>query len=167
MAQALATRPRAMATPDVARGTYSHSAHDSLASLDLLISKWRLQRIEINRLLLQLLSAEVLACPRAEQVQSLQVLRSELVDYVSTGHFEIYGRVLQRKLRPNPDLHSLLHHIFHNIGQSTDAVLGFNDRFAQEGPASVRPARQALLRLSRALLLRFALEEQLLDLCGH
>jgi regulator of sigma D len=138
------------------------------ALLELLISKWRLQRIEVNRLLLQLLSGEVLACPPADQVQSLQILRTELVDYVSTGHFEIYGRVLPRKLRSDPDLHSLLQHIFHNIGQSTDTVLGFNDRFAQDGSAShARPARQTLLRLSRVLHLRFALEEQLLDLCGH
>ena len=136
--------------------------------LELLISKWRLQRIEVSRLLLQLLSGELLACQPADQAQSLQILRTEMVDYVSTGHFEIYGRVLPRKLRPDPDLHGLLQHIFHNIGQSTDAVLGFNDRFAQEGTAGpVRPARQALLRLSRALHLRFALEEQLLDLCGH
>jgi regulator of sigma D len=160
MAQALAIRQRPTATSVVARGSH--------ALLELLISKWRLQRIEVNRLLLQLLSGELLACPPADQAQSLQVLRTELVDYVSTGHFEIYGRVLPRRLRPDPDLHNLLQHIFHNIGQSTDTVLGFNDRFAQDGSASpTRPARQVLLRLSRVLHLRFALEEQLLDLCGH
>jgi regulator of sigma D len=137
-------------------------------SRELLISKWRLQRIEVNRLLLQLLSGELLACPPVEQAQSLQALRAELVDYVSTGHFEIYGRVLPRKLRPDPDLHSLLQHIFHSIGRSTDTVLGFNDRFAHDSAAiPARPFRQVLIRLSRALQLRFALEEQLLDLCGH
>lgn len=135
---------------------------------ELLISKWRLQRIEVNRLLLQLLNGEVLACPPAEQTQVLQSLRTELVDYVSTGHFKIYGRVLPRRLRPDPELHTLLQHIFHGIGRSTDAVLGFNDRFAREGGnAPARGLRHVLMRLSRALQLRFALEEQLLDLCGH
>lgn len=160
MAHALTTSPRVAACTDFAQ--------DSHAVLELQVSRWRLQRIEVNRLLLQLLSGELLACPPLDQEQSLQALRSELVDYVSTGHFEIYGRVLRRNVHPDPDLHRLLQHIFHSIGESTDSVLGFNDRFAQDGAAgTARPARQALLKLSRALLLRFALEEQLLDLCGH
>ena len=73
---------------------------------------------------------------------------------------------MPRRLQPDPELHALVQHIFHSIGRSTDTVLGFNDRFGHELPA-LRPVRQALLRLSRALHLRFALEEQLLDLCGH
>lgn len=158
MAQALATRPRVT--------TVGRQVAHQRGDLELLISKWRLQRIEVKRLLEQLLSAELLSCSTAEQGQSLQVLRAELVDYVSTGHFEIYGRVLPRRLQPDPDMHALLQHIFHSVGQSTDTVLGFNDRFSDDAPTT-RPLRQALCRLGRALQLRFALEEQLLDLCGY
>ena len=172
MAQALAASPHTLPiNRNFAQGSRTlpasrNFAPGSRAVLELLISKWRLQRIEVKRLLLQLLSEELLACAPADQAQSLQALRAELVDYVSTGHFEIYGRVLPRRLQPGPELHALLHHIFHSIGESTDTVLGFNDRFGHEAPAA-RPVRQALLRLSRALQLRFALEEQLLDLCGY
>lgn len=135
---------------------------------ELLISKWRLQRIEIRRLLLQVLSGELLACSAAEQAQALRTLCTELVDYVSTGHFRIYGRILPRKLRADAELQSLLQHIFHSIGKSTDAVLGFNDRLQNEaGRPGSKACRVALIRLSRGLLLRFALEEQLLELCGH
>jgi regulator of sigma D len=140
---------------------------DSHAVLELLIARWRLQRIEVNRLALQLLGDELLSCAAAERAQTLQTLCTELVDYVSTGHFEIYGRVLPRKLRNDPDLHALLQHIFHSIGRSTDAVLAFNDRWYSSTAMPIRPFRQLLLRLNRALQLRFALEEQLLDLCGH
>jgi regulator of sigma D len=159
MTQALATRPRAAAAS-------RNLSHSTQSALELLISKWRLQRLEVKRLLLQLLSDELLVSSPAEQAQSLRALRTELVDYVSTGHFEIYGRVLPRRLRPDPELHALVQHIFHSIGRSTDTVLSFNDRFGHDAPAA-RPVRQALFRLSRALQLRFALEEQLLDLCGH
>jgi regulator of sigma D len=143
-------------------------AHQSHAAREMLVSRWRLQRIEIRRLLLQVLSGELLAFSAAEQTQALRALCSELVDYVSTGHFEIYGRVLPRKLQSNAELHALLQHIFHSIGKSTDAVLGFNDRY-QRGVHVLATAafRQLLIRLSRGLLLRFALEEQLLELCGH
>jgi regulator of sigma D len=134
----------------------------------MLVGKWRLQRIEVRRLLLQVLSSELLTFSPAEQSDALHALCSELVDYVSTGHFEIYGRILPRKLRPDVDLHALLQHIFHSIGKSTDAVLSFNDRYQHEGPPlSAGAFRQLLIRLSRTLLLRFALEEQLLELCGH
>ncbi|MEY4641454.1 MAG: sigma regulator [Pseudomonadota bacterium] len=138
------------------------------ADLDLLISRWRLQRIEVRRLLLLLLSGEVLTFPASEQAQNLHALCSELVDYISTGHFEVYGRVLARELRPDAELHALLQHIFYSIGKSTDAVLAFNDRYQQGRPAALTNAfRRMLVRLSRALLLRFALEEQLLDLGGY
>lgn len=135
---------------------------------ELLISKWRLQRIEIRRLLLQVLSGELLTYSQAEQAQALRTLCSELVDYVSTGHFKIYGRILPRRLRADAELQSVLQHIFRSIGKSTDAVLGFNDRLQQQadGPGGT-PCRLALARLSRGLMLRFALEEQLLELCGH
>ena len=134
----------------------------------MLIGKWRLQRIEIRRLLLQLLSGELLTFSSAEHAQAVQALCSELVDYVSNGHFEIYGRILPRKLRADAGFHALLQHIFHSIGKSTDAVLAFNDRFQQGQRALAGTTfRQLLLRLSRGLLLRFALEEQLLELCGY
>lgn len=134
----------------------------------LLVSRWRLQRLEVRRLLLQVLSGELLTFSAAEQSEALRALCSELVDYVSTGHFEIYGRVLPRKLRPDADLHALLQHIFASIGKSTDAVLAFNDRYQQGLAAVASPAfRHLLLRLGRGLLLRFALEEQLLELCGQ
>ena len=149
------------------RASQSVLAHQSHAVRELLISKWRLQRIEIRRLLLQVLSGELLAFSSTEQAQALQVLCTELVDYVSTGHFEIYGRVLPRKLRADADMHALLQHIFHSIGKSTDAVLNFNDRHQRGERAVTAPFRHALLRLNRGLLLRFALEEQLLELCGY
>lgn len=146
---------------------HDHAGH-AREACELLVSKWRLQRIEVRRLLLQVLSGELLTFTPAEQVQALRALCTELVDYVSIGHFEIYGRILPRKLRADRDTHALLQHIFDNIGKSTDTVLSFNDRLQQHDdvPAGA-PLRQALVRLSRALLLRFALEEQLLELCGH
>lgn len=145
-----------------------YSSLDSSAALELLISRWRLQRIEVRRLLLQLLSGELLTYSAAEQAQAVQSLCTELIDYISTGHFEIYGRVLPRRLRPDRELHSLLQHLFHSIGKSTDAALGFSDRYQEASPGMLVGAfRQQLIRLSRALLLRFALEEQLLDLCAR
>ena len=144
--------------------------------LPVLIDKWRLQRIEVRRLLVQLLSDEPQRFADSysainselEKTQAVRSLCTELIDYVSTGHFEIYGRVLPRKLRPDPELHTLLQHLFHSIGCSTDAVLGFNDRYEQAPTGALTKAfRQLLVRLSRRLLLRFALEEQLLELCSH
>ena len=147
--------------------TPSQRSSQVSAVSELLIDKWRLQRIEIRRLLLQVLSGELLAFSATEQTQALQSLCSELIDYVSHGHFEIYGRVLPRRLRGDAEFDALLQHIFDSIGKSTDAVLDFNERYQRSSIAPATPFRQLLLRLSRSLLLRFALEEQLLELCGH
>lgn len=137
-------------------------------SSELLVSRWRLQRIEVRRLLLQVLSGELLTFAPAEQMQVLRALCAELVDYVCIGHFEIYGRILPRRRHVDRDTQMLLRHLFHNIGKSTDAVLGFHDRLQHYDDMPPGASfRQALVRLSRALLLRFALEEQLLELCGH
>ena len=156
-------------TPDSVRrlpqSIHARHAHEARA---LLVSKWRLHRIEVRRLLLQALSGELLTYMPAEQMQVLRALYSELVDYVSTGHFEIYGRILPRRLPADGETHALLQHIFHSIGKSTDAVLGFEERLQRHADMPSGAAlRQALIRLSRALLLRFALEEQLLELCGQ
>lgn len=161
-----------MALAQLATRIPATSRSSSADALPVLIDKWRLQRIEVRRLLVQLLGAE----PQffsdiysgIEQTQTVRSLCTELIDYVSTGHFEIYGRVLPRKLQPDPELHTLLQHLFHSIGSSTDAVLGFNDRYEQASTAALtRAFRQLLVRLSRGLLLRFALEEQLLELCSQ
>ena len=150
-----------------ARVTHQAHAQQAHAQREMLVGRWRLQRIEVRRLLLQGLSGELLTYSPAEQSQALRALCSELVDYVSTGHFDIYGRILPRRLRPDADVHDLLQHIFHSIGKSTDAVLAFTDRFHHDDDAPLNTSfRQSLLRLSRGLLLRFALEEQLLELCA-
>lgn len=138
------------------------------ADLALAVDKWRLQRVEVRRLLLQVLSGELLTFSAAEQSQAVRALCAELIDYISTGHFEIYGRLLPRKVRDDAELHALLQHILDSIGKSTDAALSFDDRYHDDCSAVASASfRQLLIRLSRALLLRFALEEQLLELCGY
>ena len=134
---------------------------------ELLIARWRLQRLELRRQIMQLLSCELLPEAAHDQAMALQTLCTDLIDYVSTGHFEVYGRILPRRPWPERELHDLTQHILHHIGKTTDAVLGFNDRY--ELALCVHPPGQVshdLGKLSRSLLLRFALEEQLLELCG-
>ena len=100
------------------------------------------------------------------RVQRLHNLCADLIDYVSIGHFRIYGRILRNQPDHDEDLQVLIRHLLHNIGYTTDAVLAFNDRFANHTLITPQLTEE-LARLSRCLLLRFALEEQLLDLVAE
>lgn len=131
--------------------------------LQLLTERWRLQRVELRRQLLHLLSCELLPVT-AEETSTLASLCADLIDYVSTGHFEVYGRILRSHMVPARH-QLLLRHILHSIGQTTDAVLAFNERFEKLPPCGFNAQlAEDLGKLSRCLLLRFALEEQLLEL---
>lgn len=147
------------------RAEYSAREPVFFTPLELLTDRWRLQRVELRRQLLHLLSCELLPVSM-EETNTLASLCTDLIDYVSIGHFEVYGRIL-RSYTVAGEYQILLRHILQSIGQTTDAVLAFNERF-EKLPASGFNAQLAedLGKLSRCLLLRFALEEQLLELAS-
>lgn len=148
-----------MAAPDpVARA----AEHCSLSKS--CVGRWRQQRLRLRDHLAQLLSCQWLPDAADEQSVALGRLCSDLIDYVSTGHFEIYGRVLRGAGLADPAAKNLFRHIFHCIGISTDLVLGFNDRYDYSLLPLPAGFPDELSRLTRSLLLRFALEEQLLAL---
>lgn len=147
-------------TDPAARAAEHHSLPDSS------VSRWRQQRLKLRDQLAHLLSCQW--PPGAEeQSAALGSLCTDLIDYVSTGHFEIYGRVLRSPAAADAGAENLLRHIFHCIGISTDLILGFNDRYDYSLTPLPSNFADELSRLTRSLLLRFALEEQLMALHGR
>ena len=131
----------------------------------VLIKHWRLQRLVLRKRLLQLLCTRLLTTPVPEQETCLQQLCGELIDYISTGHFKVYSGLLRRKSGLQQDLQHLLTYVFRCIGSSTDIVLDFNDSFDEANiPVGSSQMTEALNKLTRSLLVRFALEEQMLEL---
>lgn len=140
-------------------------AHHQLDNEFILINRWRLQRMGLRKHLLQLMCSRLSSTTNNEQEACLESLCGELIDYISTGHFEVYGGLMRRQSRPNNELRILIAYLYRCIGASTDLVLEFNTNCERANLlVGGNQMTEALGKLTRSLLVRFALEEQMLEL---
>mgnify|MGYP002630319814 CR=1 FL=1 len=129
------------------------------------IDKWRKQRLTLQLSMQQTLICSTSARADDNLDQSLQSLCDELIDYVSTGHFSIYSRPLSFTRQMTTEVSSILQGIYQYIGSTTDQVLLFNDRVESCLIGDLSDTlHNDLLKLKKSLSVRFALEEQLLEL---
>lgn len=147
--------------PPVPHGFAQHQLDSSSG----LIYRWRLQRLALRKQLLQLISSRLISTTLEEQQTCLENFRGELIDYISIGHFEIYSSLMRRHSSANHELRMLTSYLYRCIGSSTDLVLHFNATCERSGLfIGSRQMSEAIGRLTRSLLVRFALEEQMLEL---
>ena len=140
----------------------SHKQPDNEA---ILIDRWRLQRLDLRKHLLQMMRSHLSSATHNERETTLENLCSELIDYISTGHFEVYGGLMRRQSRSNHELRILIAYLHRCIGSSTDLVLEFNESCERDNVfVGSNQMTEALGKLTRSLLVRFALEEQMLEL---
>jgi len=134
------------------------------------IVTWRRQRQQLQQNLQQTACRSLDSMSDRELDQHLGRLCNDLMDYLSTGHGTIYARFcrldsLQHSTRS--DRSQLLKDIWLNLGRSTDAALRFNQRCETTPLAALQQKLYADLgKLNKLLSLRFALEEQLLELAA-
>ena len=140
-------------------------AHVECDNETTLINRWRLQRVDLRRHLLQLMCTRLSSASQHEQEACLESLCTELIDYISTGHFEVYNSLMRRQANSNHELRILIAYLYRCIGSSTDLVLEFNS-VCERANVFVRSNQmtEALGKLTRSLLVRFALEEQMIEL---
>ncbi len=140
-------------------------AHNQFDNTSTLIGRWRLQRLALRKQLLQLICSQLTSATRHEQEVRLETLCGELIDYISIGHFEIYSGLMRRHSKANHELQTLTNYLYRCIGSSTDLVLDFNTTCERSAVfAGSKQMSEALGKLTRSLLVRFALEEQMLEL---
>jgi regulator of sigma D len=140
-------------------------AHDDLIGASPLIGRWRLQRLTLRKQLLQLICSQLASASRDEQETYLENLCDELIDYISIGHFEIYSSLMRRHAKAKHEMQMLTRYLHRCIGSSTDLVLDFNTSCERATVVvGSKQMSEALDKLMRSLLVRFALEEQMLEL---
>lgn len=99
--------------------------------------------------------------PSAAAIQSFCEV---LVDYVSTGHFEIYEHLIQQSQVENDNAKAIAVQMFPLIAVTTERVLSFNDKYAEVDEKDSLPAFDSdLSALGEALEVRMELEDQLLQ----
>lgn len=137
------------------------------------LEQWRQQRSNVQQHLRQTLVCSLSQMKDEDLLAELKHLCTELINYVSTGHSSIYKRNKPGTLRAARGCRGMQNDIQHHIGINTDQVLSFNEKYEWTGarlvPGSLHNSLHTslhndLIKLHKSLSLRFALEEQLLEL---
>lgn len=134
------------------------------------ITAWRRQRQQLQHNLQQTACRSLDNMSDSELDQRLGGLCNDLMDYLSTGHSTVYARYYHIGDPRNcgaGERSQLLKDIWLNLGRTTDAALRFNLRCETTPLAALQQRLHAELgKLNKMLSLRFALEEQLLELAA-
>jgi regulator of sigma D len=97
----------------------------------------------------------------------LALFCTSMMDYLSSGHFEVYEQLLLEGGEFNDGSLEEAQKIFPKIQPTTDAALDFNDDYASLTNPSVQQIREFSFRLSKlgeSLEERFALEDKLIEI---
>ncbi len=88
---------------------------------------------------------------------------SELMDYLSSGHFDIYPRIVTVMENATGRRLAIAQRIIPRIRHNTDLILSFDDKYGEElNEAKMKDLREDLNRLGPILDTRFTLEDRLM-----
>ncbi|GGC09314.1 transcriptional regulatory protein AlgQ [Marinobacterium zhoushanense] len=128
-----------------------------------IIDHWLEQRQQLIRTLFSLSDCEI-----GEQLNSqLTLFCDQLMDYLSSGHFEVYEQLLREGSEFNDGSVDKVQDLFPKIQPTTDTALDFNDKYgAFEAPTlrDIRDFAMDLSQLGEVLEDRFELEDQLIEI---
>ncbi|RUO24066.1 sigma D regulator [Aliidiomarina minuta] len=100
--------------------------------------------------------------PTADQIKHFCEI---LVDYVSTGHFEIYSHLIENAKISDEKAYALSQQVYPLISVTTEQALNFNDNYAEINDDDALPKfDQDLSTLGEALEMRMELEDKLLNM---
>lgn len=96
------------------------------------------------------------------ELAAIQEFCNKLVDYVSTGHFEVYKEVVARCEKHGKSSLEQIDLIIPKITETTDISLEFNDKYAENKDDISNVFDKHLSTLIESLEQRFELEDKLL-----
>jgi regulator of sigma D len=95
--------------------------------------------------------------------KDLQEFCQLLVDYIATGHFVLYERIVNGTERRKA-VSDMAERLYPRISEATDAALDFNDKYDCGDHCEITAIlKDDLSRIGEDLALRAELEDQLLD----
>ncbi len=96
-------------------------------------------------------------------INKVQEFCQLLVDYVSTGHFEVYDQVVSKCETHGGESAELAKMLYPKISETTDTALAFNDKYAELGlEEEMLSFDTDLSNLGQMMEARFALEDEML-----
>jgi len=139
-----------------------HNAQERWGGVSDIIDQWLEQRQQLIRTLFSLSDCEI-GQPLNTQ---LTLFCDLLMDYLSSGHFEVYEQLLREGSDFADGSVDRVQELFPKIQPTTDTALDFNDRygiFEQPTLRDIRDFVEDLSQLGEVLEDRFELEDQLIE----
>lgn len=139
------------------------SAQERWGGVSEIIDNWLHGRQQLIRSYVALPGCKV----NGELNAKLDQFRDHLVDYLSSGHFEVYEQLMLEGSAFNDGSAEAAQKLLPMIQPSTDLALDFNDQFTEFATptlAQVREFGQRLSALGEALEERFNLEDRLIEM---
>lgn len=139
------------------------SVIDHWQEMELLVQKWLAERQHLLYLLCAIQGIAGLTNQNIPVHHRIREFCQALMDYISTGYFEMYQGLAHEARLLHEDNATRIHRILAQITDSTDEALAFNEDF--DNPQSLLvlldqlPARLSILL--EKLEERFALEDEL------
>ena len=100
-----------------------------------------------------------------EILELLQEFCQDLVDYLATGHFEIYRRIEEKEERRS-EIVQLADQVFNRITETTAVAVAFNDLYdtsANFNPDVLEQLPEQLSKLGEELATRIDLEDRFIN----
>jgi len=101
---------------------------------------------------------------KAEDISpdDLQDFCQLLIDYIASGHFELYRRISEGEER-RKDIVKLANVIYPRIEKTTQTAVNFNDVYIEKNISSSKSLVHDLSKLGEDLATRIELEDQLIN----
>ena len=100
-----------------------------------------------------------------ETMELLQEFCQDLVDYLATGHFEIYRRIEEKEERRS-EIMQLANQVFDRIAETTAVAVAFNDLYdtsEEFNPEVLKQLPEQLTKLGEELATRIDLEDRFIN----
>ena len=138
------------------------SARERWGGVSDIIDQWLEHRRKLISAFVSLPDVEV------REIEShMEFFCTSMMDYMSSGHFEVYEKLLHEGSEFNDGGLEEAQKIFPRIQPTTDIALDFNDAYASLKNPTVQQIRGLSVQLSKLgenLEERFALEDQLIEI---
>ena len=133
--------------------------------VDGLIQRWVEQREELSDFYYNLMGRKHHSQKQVPNPAKINTFCECLVDYLSTGHFEIFRELANEGVEFGDKNSDLINQLYQSIQQSTDAALTFNDKYDSEKLCEHLSCDllKDLKALGHILQSRFKLENILID----
>lgn len=140
----------------------SRSSGTTTNTAGVVLERWRDQRRQLQQTLRRFARDCCLPQPLRDNSALSTECRSELLDYLATGHFRLYGRHATPPQPDDPETRRLLDYLQAALDTSARTILLLSEQLRDQQAS--RQCAEVLATLDRQLQLRCTLEEQVLAL---